>query len=77
MEEIQKIFVTTKSQLIAAVGCAIDFSGPTEIVLQHKAGKTFYRFKSQFKSYVGMKRYNWLLRKYRNALRQLPVECFN
>lgn len=77
MEEVQKITVTTKKQLIAGVGCAIDFPGITKIVLQRKNGKTFYRFEPTFKSEVSMKRYNWLLRKCCNALRTVPAECFN
>lgn len=38
----QMIIVTNKTQLIVAVGCAMDFPGTTEITLVRECGKTFY-----------------------------------
>ena len=77
MEKKQKIIVGNKGQLIAAVGCAIGFPGITEIILQREKWRTFYKFNGLFKSYQGMQKYNWRLRKCRNAIRHTPAECFN
>lgn len=73
----QIITVTNKGQLIAAVGCAMDFLGVTEITLLHRTGKTFYVFNGTgYKSYYGIKAFNQMIRKVRTAIRKTPAEYF-
>lgn len=51
----QKITVNTKGGLIAALECAKDYLGPTDIRLNRKHGVTFYKLRpntSGYKTYA-------------------------
>ncbi len=68
---IQKITVTNKGQLLAAVGCAMDSTEITEITLLRKTGKTFYTFYDNFGD-----RYNKEIQRVRGRIRGTPASCF-
>lgn len=74
----QRITVTNKAQLIAAVGCAIDFLGITEITLIRKINKTFYKLSpSQHEIERGRpESFNRFLKKVRSAIRRTPAIHF-
>lgn len=81
--EQQTITVTNKTQLIVAVGCAMDFPGVTEVTLQHKTGKIWYKFQpTQYevemylKGWSSLERFNYLLKRTRGSIRRTPAECF-
>jgi len=83
----QKCIITNKAQLLAAVGCAFDFEGDTEIILNRKSGTTKIKlhpiyFSSQFEKYheslpywAKQKNYE-MLRKLRSNIRKTPAKCF-
>lgn len=81
----QKCIVHNKTQLLAAVGCAFDYFGTTEIVLN---GKTHIKLKPDQKfdeinnDYVyglflkARKKYHKGLKKVLANIRKTPAECF-
>lgn len=75
-DKVQIITVANKGQLIAAVGCAINFPGATEITLIRKTGKTVYRFDSLYDELWLLGEYNIALKKVRGCIRKIPAECF-
>jgi len=83
----QKCIVTNKNQLIAAVGCAIDFYGTTKIILNRKNGISFINLRPQdndltikFDNFGYFERinseYNKYLRKFIARIRKTPANCF-
>lgn len=72
----QKITVANKTQLVVAVGCAIDFIGITKITLRRKTGTTTYILDSHNYSYPRIHLFNERMRKIRGRIRRTPAECF-
>jgi len=68
----QKCIVTNKAQLLAAVNCAFDFEGDTEIILNREGGTTIFKFWCH--SYYT--HYHKYLRKVRAQIKRTPAECF-
>jgi len=85
----QKYIVHNKTQLLAAVGCAFDYFGKTEIILNRKNGTTKMSFSPDtpphknstwFHSYIDdcdkAITYNRAIKKVLTNIRQTPAECF-
>jgi hypothetical protein len=66
----QLCHVTNKAQLLVAFGCALDFDGVTDIVLN---GKTHYKLSPK---QSGMNIFNKEIKRTRNKIRRTPAECF-
>jgi len=83
----QKCIIKNKSQLITAVGCAMDFFGETEIILNRKSGTTKIVLKpserirlvydnNDYQNLLNMELFNKELGKMRTRIRKTPAECF-
>ena len=83
----QKCIVTNKAQLFAAVGCAFNYFGKTEIILNRKHGTTIIKlqpsrtpqdFANSYDFYRGwpVANYHKGLRKIRANIRKTPAKCF-